>query len=196
MSPYNVLNTSDNTGANVQSYEEWRASIPYSGHMTEDQAHNLYDRFIANKSGSVDAGDVSGSKVMSDPANAGRDSDVYGSNDITGFDQASWALEQQWKMDEAERAYNSAEAEKQRDWEKMMSDTAISRAVADIKSAGLNPWLALNGGSIGPASTPSGASASSSSGSSKVPQNYYYKMLAQIISSATSIFSAITKALI
>lgn len=134
---------------------------------------------------------VSGNDVLND--STGKDSESYGSNDITGFDQASWALEQQWKMDEAERAYNSAEAIKQRDWEKMMSDTAISRAVKDIKDAGLNPWLALNGGSLGAASTPSGASASSSSGSSKVPQNYFYKLLSTVISSAASIFSSIIK---
>ena len=113
------------------------------------------------------------------------------SADLTGYDQSAWALEQQWKMDEAEREFNSAEAAKQRDWEKMMSDTAISRAVTDIKNAGLNPWLALNGGSLGAASTPSGASASSSSGSSKVPQNYMAKLLAALVSSAAGILKAI-----
>lgn len=113
------------------------------------------------------------------------------SYDLSGYDQASWALEQQWKMDQAEREYNSAEAQKQRDWEKMMSDTAISRAVADLKSAGLNPWLALNGGSLGPASTPSGASASASSGSSKVPENYLVKLLSALVSSASGILKAI-----
>lgn len=43
------------------------------------------------------------------------------------------------------------QAEWQRDWEKMMSDTAHRREVEDLKAAGLNPLLSVNKG----ASTPS-----------------------------------------
>lgn len=63
-----------------------------------------------------------------------------------------------------EMAYNSAEAEKQRQWETEMSNTQVQRAMADYQAAGLNPLLAIPGG----ASYGSGAAANSSISAPKV----------------------------
>lgn len=52
--------------------------------------------------------------------------------------------------------FNSAEAQKQRDWQTDMSNTAYQRAAADLQAAGLNRVLAFGN----PATTPSGATAS------------------------------------
>lgn len=57
------------------------------------------------------------------------------------------------------RNFNASEAQKLRDWQTEMSNTAYSRAIADLKKNGLNPYMVING--MGAASTPSGAIASS-----------------------------------
>lgn len=60
-----------------------------------------------------------------------------------------------------QNAFNAAEAQKQRDWEQEMSNTAYQRAASDMKAAGFNPALMFQQGG---ASTPSGSSAHSGSG--------------------------------
>jgi len=53
--------------------------------------------------------------------------------------------------------YNTAEAQKSRDWQEEMSNTAYQRAMADMRAAGLNPIMAF---AQGGASTPGGAQGS------------------------------------
>lgn len=54
--------------------------------------------------------------------------------------------------------FNSAEAAKNREWQKEMASTKHQREVADLKAAGLNPILSAHTG----AAVPSGSAASSS----------------------------------
>lgn len=55
-----------------------------------------------------------------------------------------------------QQSFNAKEAQKQRDWQTDMSNTAYQRAATDLDAAGLNRILALGS----PSSTPSGATAS------------------------------------
>lgn len=60
---------------------------------------------------------------------------------------------------EKARVFNSAEAQKNRDFQEYMSNTAYSRAIKDMKNAGLNPASLSGDGGASPASTPSGSTA-------------------------------------
>lgn len=64
------------------------------------------------------------------------------------------------------RDWQSSEADKDRQWQEYMSNTAYQRAVKDMKLAGINPVLAY---SQGGASTGSGHSLSGSTASTYMP---------------------------
>lgn len=85
--------------------------------------------------------------------------------DKQDFNRAEMSANNQFMRDLAlqnnANAFSREEAQKQRDFEERMSNTAYQRAVEDMKVAGVNPVLMLS--NQGGASTPQGVSASSSS---------------------------------
>lgn len=78
---------------------------------------------------------------------------------------------QRFTADENElnRTFNSAEAVKQRDWEKMMSDTSYQRQVADMIAAGINPAaIGMSGGAAVPNGSAARNNSSTTASSSRI----------------------------
>ena len=86
--------------------------------------------------------------------------DIENAYEANQFSLDAWALN---------AAYNAREAQKNREYQEKMSNTAYQRAVRDLKAAGLNPILAA--GNMG-ASTPVGAYASSAQAQSHKANAY------------------------
>lgn len=93
--------------------------------------------------------------------NLGSFSSAYMTNIADAYDKA---IDRLYNAEQAHiaRQFSASEAQKQRDYELEMSNTAYQRAMADLKKAGLNPVLAY---AQGGASTPVGSVASSSAAS-------------------------------
>lgn len=95
--------------------------------------------------------------------------DIGQKMDLNGSAAAQTQYEQQLALNQQAQGFNAEQAQIQRDFEERMSNTQYQRMVADLKAAGLNPWLAL--GNMGGAGTPSGSSAQVSPGSADIANN-------------------------
>lgn len=103
-----------------------------------------------------------------------------------GFQNAFNAAEAQ-----KERDFSSSEAQKNRDWQTDMSNSAYTRAIADLKRNGVNPYAVLSG--MNSASTPAGSVGVGSSARSGSGVGSVSNGLGTLISSAFSLAKTIIK---
>ena len=113
------------------------------------------------------------SDIVSNPeylGNSAYDYNYQFGDFLSGGMAAGRQAQAQSLMDAKEWQRNEYSAAQQRQFELFMDSTKTQRAMADIKAAGLNPWLALQSAGLG-GSVPSGAAASSSAGQAAAGQS-------------------------
>ncbi|QCS36578.1 minor capsid protein [Capybara microvirus Cap3_SP_469] len=126
-----------NNGTNVGTYVYGNATLPNSGSVAS------YSNSVNNPMSNFGNGSGTSSGGIGTSSNSVNDADL---------------LSMAYDLNNESNMFNSAEAQKNRDWQEYMSNTSHQREVQDLIKAGLNPVLSAGG--VG-ASTPSGSSASS-----------------------------------
>lgn len=112
--------------------------------------------------------------------------------DFSGARASARQAEAQSELQDDAQIFNASEAQKERNWQEHMSNTAHQREVADLQAAGLNPWLSA--GQAG-ASSSIGAAASSSQGNADMANNKTSLILAAIVAGLLKNYGGAAKAI-
>lgn len=109
-----------------------------------------------------------------------------------GFNSQQAEIEREFNAQQAANAqhFSAAEAQKNRDFQERMANTAYQRAAADLKAAGLNPYLAY---SQGGSAAPSGTAATAYQASSNTARSGGSSQLGELLSFASTAINAVQR---
>lgn len=99
---------------------------------------------------------------------------ISAANNAWSAAQADKQMDFQRESNQRAMDFNAEQAALNRDWQKMMSDTAHQREVRDMLAAGINPILSVNGGNgaaVTSGATASGVSSQGSKGDTDMSLN-------------------------
>lgn len=116
--------------------------------------------------------------------------DISSANNAFNAEQAALNREFQWNALRETQNFNNFQADKQMNFQQYNADTQYTRAVQDLKMAGLNPMLAMiKGGNA----SPPGAMASSTAPSGSVASSAGNPTMRDVISPAITSAFALTR---
>ena len=141
---------------NQQSYQQGQTS--QQGNTSA--LGQILNTAMGTATGNNSLGAFLGNTIQAMTANRLQNSQWEFANAMNQY-QAARANEINLQAVTSGRKYNSLEAEKSREWSRMMRETAYQDTVKDLQAAGLNPILAASRGAT---EAPTGPAASASTG--------------------------------